>query len=146
MLDVTYEAVDHLAPGQLVNVDEGRGRIRVELDRHAPLQAVVQKLNVEVDQLLATGHWFQLWRDEIISRATPRTSLRINYLLHRIIGGTTVAIEDRGLIDFHADPALDTAEFAASVNVAVKNLLDGGQWFQLYDGEIIDNSPEPNKV
>jgi hypothetical protein len=29
------------------------------------------------------------------------------------------------------------------MNPATKKQLSGGRWFQLYAGEIIDNSPEP---
>ena len=143
MLHVTYEAVDDLTPGRLVHVDEARGQIRVTLDAHAPLRDVVRKLNIEIDQLMAAGHWFQWWKNEVICRETPGSPLRIDYLLHRLISGTTVALENKGIIEFHIDPALGTEQFAASINAAVGSLLAGGQWFQLYAGEIIDNSPEP---
>jgi hypothetical protein len=146
MLDVTYEAVDDLAPGRLADIDEERGRVRVRLDRAAPLVDVVRELNIELDRLMRSAHWFQLWGDEIVSRDTPGRPLRVQYLLKRKIPFGSWMEERKGLVSVYVDPALDTAGFAASINPALRGFLDGGCWFQLYAGEIIDNSPESNKV
>ncbi|MFD8008153.1 hypothetical protein [Streptomyces mirabilis] len=143
MLDITYEAVRDLAPGRLAAIDEDRGTIRVQVDAAAPLPDVVRQLNIEIDQLLTSSDWFQLWKDEIVSRNTPDAPLMVVYLLHRLVPGTAVVREDKGCVEVHIDPDLDTKEFAAMMNPATKDFLAGGQWFQLYAGEIIDNSPEP---
>ncbi|QQM45100.1 hypothetical protein [Streptomyces liliifuscus] len=149
MLDVAYRAVDDLPPGRLARIDEDRGRIRVRLDRREPLHKVVSQLNVEIDQLMKTARWFQLWDDEIVSANTPGRPLRIEYMLSPVIPsqmGVGVA-EGKGLLRVHICPGLDVISFAASMNPATKEHLDGGHWFQLYGGEIIDNSPEPmNRV
>lgn len=147
MLDVAYEAVDNLTPGRLAKIDEDRGRIRVRLDKTAPLADVVRQLNIEIDQLMSSAHWFQLWKDEIVSRHTPGRPLRIRYLLEMRIPDASYVEERKGLVSVYIDPSLDTPRFAASMNAATKDFLAGGQWFQLYAGEIIDNSPEPmNRV
>lgn len=143
MLDVAYEAVNDLAPGRLARIDEDRGTIRVRLDKGAPLVDVVRQLNIEIDQLMASSHWFQLWGDEIISRATPGRPLSIEYLLEREEEHGVAVKERRGLVSVHIDPDLDVEAFAAVMNPATNKQLAGGQWFQLYAGEIIDNSPEP---
>lgn len=145
MLDVTYEAVEDLKPGRLAKIEEERGRIRVRLDKHAPLVDVVQQLNTEVDHLMSSAHWFQLWKDEIVSRDTPDRPLRVEYLLASWVApemGVGVA-EDKGVVRVYICPSLPVAAFAAWMNPATKRQLDAGHWFQLYDGEIIDNSPEP---
>jgi hypothetical protein len=142
MLDVAYRAVDDLAPGRLAKIDEARGKVRVRLDKDAPLADVVRQLNIEIDLLMSSSHWFQLWRDEIVSRDTPGCPLRIEYLLHKEEDYDVCVKERKGLVSVHIDPALSTVEFAAAMNPATKEQLDGGQWFQLYAGEIIDNSPE----
>jgi hypothetical protein len=142
MLDVTYEAVDDLMPGQLAVIEEDRGRIRFRLDKTRPLADVVRKLNIEIDRVLSTAHWFQLWGDEIISRNTPGSPLRIEYLLQREEADGVRLEERKGLVSVLIDPNLDTEQFAAAMNPTVMGLLDGGQWFQLFAGEIIDNSPE----
>lgn len=147
MLDVAYEAVEDLAPGRLAAIDEDRGTIRVRLDRTRPLADVVRQLNIEIDRLMASSHWFQLWGTEIVSRDTPGRPLRIEYRLEKKEPRTAFVEERKGLVSVFIDPVLNTSEFAAAMNPATRKFLAGGQWFQLYAGEIIDNSPEPmNRV
>jgi hypothetical protein len=143
MLDVTYEAVEDLPPGRLATIEEDRGKIRIKVDATEPLASVVRQLNVEIDRLLTSSDWFQLWGDEIVSRSTPVSPLRIEYVLHRLAPDTAIITEGKGCVRVHIDPALSTEAFAAVMNPATKDILAGGQWFQLYGGEIIDNSPEP---
>lgn len=145
MLDVAYEAVTDLAPGSLARIDEDRGTIRVRLDRAAPLADVVRQLNVEVDQLMSSARWFQLWEDEIVCSNTPGRPLRIEYLFCPKVPrdmGVGVA-EDRGTVRVYICPAITTLQFAVFMTEATKDFLAGGHWFQLYGGEIIDNGPEP---
>ena len=143
MLDVTYEAVIDLLPGRLAEISEDRGRIRVRLDKHEPLAAVVAQLNIEIDELMNSARWFQLWADEIVSCNTPDRPLRIEYLLEKREQHGTYVEERKGLVSVFIDPALDTEAFAAAMNPVTRNFLDRNQWFQLYAGEIIDNGPEP---
>jgi hypothetical protein len=145
MLDVAYEAVDDLAPGRLARIDEDRGTIRVRLDRDEPLADVVRQLNVEIDQLMSSARWFQLWKDEIVCSNTPDNPLRIEYVFRSWVPrdiGACVA-EDRGTVRVYICPDLNPEQFAAAMNPATEDFLAGGHWFQLYAGEIIDNSPEP---
>jgi hypothetical protein len=143
MLDVAYEAVSDMPPGRLAKIDEDRGRIRVRLDRSARLDDVVRQLNIEIDDLMRRSNWFQLWGDEIISHTTPGRPLGIEYLLQQREDQCVFVEERKGLVSVFIDPALSVAEFAAVMNPATKQQLDAGHWFQLYAGEIIDNSPEP---
>lgn len=143
MLHVTYEAVEDLDPGRLAQIVEDRGRIQVRLDRNAPLPDVVRQLNIEVEDLMSAACWFQLWKDEIVSRGTPGSPLRIQYLLHCEEPDCAVVRENKGLVRVHIDPGLSVEQFAAAMNPATEKFLSGGQWFQLYAGEIIDMSPEP---
>jgi len=143
MLDVTYEAVIDLAPGRLAEIDEDRGRIRIRLDKHEPLAMVVAQLNIEIGRLMSSARWFQLWKDEIVSCNTPDRPLRVEYLLEKREEYGAYIEERKGLVIVYVDPELDAEGFAAAMNPAVRNFLDGGQWFQLYAGEIIDNSSEP---
>jgi hypothetical protein len=146
MLDVAYEAVDNLPPGRLAKIDEDRGRIRVRLDKTAPLADVVAQLNVEIESLMRSARWFQLWRDEIVSENTPDRPLRIHYILKDWPLDEPAVTERRGILRVYINSALSVEQFAASMNPATDRHLAGGHWFQLYAGEIIDNSPEPNKV
>lgn len=141
MLHVTYEAID-LAPGRLACIDEDRGRIKVSLDKNAPLEDVVRQLNIEIDQLLTNSNWFQLWKAEIVSRGTPDAPLRITYLLDPEEEDPVEVFERKGVVTVHINPSLSPQQFAAAMNPVTKKFLDGGQWFQLYAGEIVDMSPE----
>lgn len=143
MLDVAYEAVDTLTPGRLARIEEDRGTVRVHLDGREPLADVVRQLNIEVDDLLSSSHWFQLWEDEIVSRDTPDAPLRVLYLLDKVVPLGVGIAEGKGVVRVYIDPAMSTEAFAAAMNPATKDFLAGGCWFQLYAGEIIDNSPEP---
>ena len=143
MLDVAYQAVTDLAPGTLAKIDEDRGRIRVRLDKNASLADVVPQLNIEIDVLMRSARWFQLWEDEIVSCNTPSRPLRIVYVLEKREEDGAYVEELKGLLTVYIDPDLETAEFAACMNPVTDKHLAGGHWFQLYDGEIIDNSPEP---
>jgi hypothetical protein len=145
MLDVSYRAVTDLPPGRLARIDEDRGLIRVRLDERAPLAAVVPQLNIEIDQLMQSARWFQLWDDEIVSVNTPGRPLRIEYILSPAIAAVMgVGLhEGKGELYVHICPSLDVRTFAAWMNPTAKEHLAGGHWFQLYEGEIIDISPEP---
>ncbi|GLP64226.1 hypothetical protein TUSST3_08460 [Streptomyces sp. TUS-ST3] len=142
MLDVLYKAVDNLPPGRLARIDEARGRIRVRLDENRPLVEVVRQLNIEIDDLLRHANWFQLWGDEIISRATPDCPLRVQYIIHQGAPDGVGIGEGRGVVRVYINPDQSVKEFAAAMNPAIRDQLSGGHWFQLFGGEIIDNSPE----
>jgi hypothetical protein len=143
MLQVTYEAVDDLGPGRLARIAEDRGRVHVRVAKDAPLAGVVWQLNIEGEQLLSSSHWYQLWKDEIVCRDTPDVSLRLEYLLDPDEEEAVRIREHKGLVSVHINPSLTPEQFAAAMNPVSAQFLDAGQWFQLYAGEIIDNSPEP---
>ena len=105
---------------------------------------MIRKLNIEIDRFLATSHWFQLWDDEIVSRATPGCSLRVVYRLDPRVPGPEIGLgEGKGRITVYIPPEFDTEEFAVAMNPVTEQFLAGGRWFQMYAGEIIDNSPDP---
>lgn len=143
MLDVAYEAVGDLEPGRLAKIDEDRGTIRVRLDQHEELAVVVRQLNIEIDDLMSSSHWFQLWKDEIVSRDTPGAPLRIQYILVPNVPNGVGVAEHKGTVRVYIGGGMTVEEFAAAMNPATTDFLAGGQWFQLYAGEIVDNGPEP---
>ena len=142
MLHVTYEAAEDLEPGRLATIDEHRGELLVKLDRTQPLRRVVGQLNVEMDQFLARADWFQLWGKDILSRHTPSRPLRVEFVVVPAPSDGIGIAEDKGVVRFYVASSMTTEQFAAAMNPAVKGLLEGGCWFQLYAGEIIDYRPE----
>lgn len=143
MLYVTYEAVADLPPGRLVHVDEDGGRVAIRLDRNAPLEEVVRQFNIEVDSMVRSARWFQLWDDEIVSCNTPQKPLRIEYILEKREYRGAVFEERKGDLKAFVDPDIDVARFAAVMNPLTAQHLSGGRWFQLYGGEIFDHASEP---
>jgi hypothetical protein len=141
MLHVTYEAVNDLPPGRLVHVDEDRGRVAIRFDEDAPLRDVVRDFNIEVDRMVRSARWFQLWDDEIVSSNSPRHPLRIEFILEKKEHRGVVFEERKGDLKAFVDPGIDVTRFAAVMNKLTAEHLSGGRWFQLYGGEIHDVSP-----
>lgn len=141
MLHVTYEAVDDLPHGKPVAVDEGGGRVSVRFKHDAPLPDVVREFNIEVDRMVRSARWFQLWDDEIVSSNSPGHPLRIEFILKKKEPRGVVFEERKGDLKAFVDPSIDAASFAAVMNKLTAQHLSGGRWFQLYGGEIHDVSP-----
>jgi hypothetical protein len=143
MLHVTYEAVDELPPGRLVQIDEDGGRVDILLDQREPLEDVVRQFNIEIHGMVRSARWFQLWDDEIVSWNTPAKPLQIEFLMERKERLGVVFAEDKGDLKAFVDPDIDVERFAAVMNILTAQHLSGGRWFQLYGGEIYDVGPEP---
>lgn len=143
MLRVTYEAVSDLPPGRLVDIDEGGGTVDIRFDENAPLADVVRQFNIEIDKMVRSARWFQMWDDEIVSCNTPSKPLRIEFVLEREEPLGVVFAEGKGDLKGLVDPDIDVTRFAAAMNVLTAQHISGGRWFQLYGGEIHDIGPEP---
>jgi hypothetical protein len=71
LLDINYVLNDQLDPGEPAVVKESRGAVQVELSPELFSPQACAVLQAIADEFLAGGHWFQLWRGEIISIASP---------------------------------------------------------------------------
>lgn len=144
MLRVIYEAVESLESGKLAEISEVRGGTRVRVARWADIEAYTHALNVEMAAFLDGSQWFQLWRDEIISRSGGTCTLDVIFTIDDLDPGDYVKIqESKGLVDIHIERTATVDQFVRAVNPAIQEFLDGKQWFQLWQGEIVDmDSPE----
>lgn len=139
MLRVVYEATRDLEPGRLVEVRESRGRIDVKIDRDAPAEQFTKALNAALTAFLANCGWFQIWRGRIISADSPESPLTVEYEVDDKIDRIR-CIEIRescGLVKVHVSSGATAEDFARALNPATEAFLAGGQWFQLWHGEII---------
>ena len=143
MLQVTYLAVEDMEPGRLATIDEGRGELLVRLDKTQPLERVVRQLNIETKHVLARADWFQLWGTEIASRHNPSAPLRLEYIFLPGAPEGVAIRESKGELHVYVEPTQTVVQFAAAANEAVRDLLDGGCWFQQFAGEIIDHNAQP---
>lgn len=139
MLRVVYEATDELPPGLTVDIRETQGFVHIRLDVDAEAEEYTRALNPALDQFLAGCGWFQVWRGEILSASSPDSPLRVVYVTDDdLASGEFVEIrEGKGLVRLHVATKATAEEFAQAMNPAVAKFLAGGQWFQLWAGEII---------
>jgi hypothetical protein len=147
MLRVEYEATDELEPGRPVQIDEGRGLIRIRIDRALEPPEYAAALNEELERFLSEAEWFQVRRDKILSPKHPELPVRVVYRLDQLgeLGAEDVVEirEGMGLVEILVDPTADVDRFCAAINPAIVEFLSGGRWFQFFGGEIVDmTSPE----
>ncbi|TXS48895.1 hypothetical protein [Streptomyces sp. OR43] len=143
MLRAVYEAAD-LDAGVISNWREDRGLLQISVARHATPTQFTQALNATLADILECAHWYQVWRGEVISIASPSSPLRVRFQISDFSPAPLVDMRERkGLVTIHVSPDALVDEFVQALNAAVGELLAGGQWFQLWRGEIVTmDSPD----
>jgi hypothetical protein len=145
MLRVVYEATRNLNPGRTVEIRESRGYISVKINPDVPAEQYTAALNAALKAFLANCGWFQIWRGQIISADSPESPLTVEYEPDdKIDRVRCVEVrESCGLVKVHVSTSATTEEFVRALNPATERFLAGGQWFQLWHGEIITmDSPD----
>ena len=140
MLSVIYELVPGTASGRLAQYSEARGAVRIEIADGRGAPDLINDLNRGMQEFLDSSRWFQLWRQDVIGRTGGRLSLDVQFGLTDLEPGDYVEIrETRGFVAVGIERTATAAQFVRAMNPATANLLAGGQWFQVYAGEIVDN-------
>jgi hypothetical protein len=139
MLHVVYEATRELEPGRLVQIEEVRGRVTVKVRAGARADQYVPPLNAALAHFVGQCSWFQIWRGKIVSADSPDSPLTVQYEadpdVSRVQG---VQIRERcGVVRLHVCPEVPAEELVQALNPAIEKFLAGGQWFQLWNGEIV---------
>jgi hypothetical protein len=146
MLRVVYEASPDLQPGEVAEINESRGLIRVRIAPGTTIQQCAEALNVASKSFLAECRWFQIWRGHILSADSPEGPLTATYVIDDNLDRRKVIEmrESRGLVQIHIASSATLDDFIRAMNPAAADFLAGGQWFQLWEGEIItmDSPPE----
>lgn len=139
MLRVVYEASEALEPHQLVTVTETRGMVSIKLRAGTMASQYLDPLNAALAQFVGECGWFQIWRGQIISADSPDSPLTVRYVSDPDVDLITcVQIrEHRGLVRLHVCPDATSEQLVRALNPAVERFLAGGQWFQLWQGEIV---------
>lgn len=143
MLRVAYEAAD-LNAEVISDWHEDRGLLKIRVARHAKPKQFTQALNRTLADILESAHWYQVWRGEVISIASPTSPLRVHFAISDFSPAPLVDMRERkGLVTVNVSPDALVDEFVQAINAAVGELLAGGQWFQLWRGEIVTmDSPD----
>lgn len=139
MLRAVYEATTDLAAGEMVDIEEARGRVTVKLRTGATADDYIPPLNRELAAFVGRCGWFQIWRGQIISANSPDSPLLVQFEADPDVGpiqGVQIR-ERRGAVRLHVCPSLLAEDIVRSLNPAIERFLAGGQWFQLWEGEII---------
>lgn len=148
MLRVVYEATE-LEPGRLASIQESRGRVDITLRRGATADEYIPPLNEELRGFVGRCGWFQIWRGQIISADSPDSPLTVRYEADSTVdrrAGVQIR-EHRGVVRLHVCPDLLAEDLVKALNPAIEQFLAGGQWFQLWEGEIVTmDSPETAMV
>ena len=139
MLRVVHEATTDLAPGLMAEISETRGLITIKLREGAVAKDCIPFLNDGLKEHVDQCRWFQIWRGQIISADSPDSPLTIQYVPDPDVPlRLCVQLrEDRGAVRLHVNPNAPTELLARVLNVTVDEFLAGGQWFQLWQGEIV---------
>ncbi|MER5843272.1 hypothetical protein ABT099_23830 [Streptomyces prasinus] len=139
MLRVVYQAATNLEAGRLVDVVETRGQVTVRLRRGTRASDFITPLNEALAGLISRGTWFQIWRGQIVSAGTPDSPLLVQYEADPEVDPLACVHirERRGMVRFHVSPDVRAEDLTRAVNPALRALLAGGQWFQLWQGEIV---------
>jgi hypothetical protein len=145
MLRVVYEATADLERQRLVEIIETRGRVAVKLREGATADEYLAPLNEELKRFVDRCSWFQIWRGQIISADSPDSPLTVQFEPDGHVDhaqGVNIR-ELGGVVRLHVCPELTAGELARAVNRPIELFLAGGQWFQLWEGEIVTmDSPD----
>jgi len=79
MLRVVYEASQDLEPGRIAEIHESRGRATIKLRPGTRAAEYVPPLNAALKRFVDECGWFQIWRGQIISAASPGSPLTVQY-------------------------------------------------------------------
>jgi hypothetical protein len=148
MLRVVYEATTDLEPDRLVDVTETRGRVNIKLRHGATADQYIPPLNEELTAFVGKCGWFQIWRGQIISAGSPESPLTVQYEADASVDPAQgVQIRElKGVVRLHVCPDLKAEDIVRSLNPAIEQFLAGGQWFQLWDGEIVTMESPDNAM
>jgi hypothetical protein len=145
MLRVVYEASQDLASGETVKIRESRGLVTIRIREGSRAEEYVPALNDALAAFVGQCGWFQIWRGQVISAASPESPLTIEYEADPKVslGSCVQIVEDCGIVRLHVSPIAPAELLILFLNPAIERFLAGGQWFQLWQGEIVTmDSPD----
>ncbi|MEU5496105.1 hypothetical protein [Streptomyces griseofuscus] len=145
MLRVVYEATPDIEHGELVEITESRARVNIKVRAGTHATQYVPALNEKLAAFVGQCSWFQIWRGQVIAADSPDSPLTVQYVVDPTVDlRACVQIrEDRGTVRLHVCPTVPAEILICFLNPAIEQFLAGGQWFQLWQGEIVTmESPE----
>lgn len=137
MLRVTYQAADP-GLGRLSDWREERGLVEIRVARGTEARQFIPSLNATLRDFMSKAQWYQLWDGEIISAASPENPMCVTFEVSRLRPAPLVEIrEHKGHVALHVSPTAKVEEIVQALNPSIEEFLAGGQWFQVWHGEIV---------
>lgn len=148
MLQIVYEATTEVDREQVVEIYETRGHITLKIHQDASAEEAARALTREAAKVLARCTWFQIWRGRVICADSPDSSLAVHYEVDDLVDRMKVVeiLETGGLVTFRIARSASAPVFALALTRALECFLAGGQWFQLWEGEIVTIDSPPDKL
>jgi hypothetical protein len=146
MLRVVYQASQDLGPGKNADIQESRGRVDIRLRAGSRAEQCIPELNARLKDFVDQCGWFQIWRGQIISAASPDSPLTVQFVSDPDVSlSSCVQIrEDCGEVRLHVSPNAPVELLICFLNPAIATFLAGKQWFQLWQGEIVTMDSSDN--
>lgn len=72
-LSCTFE-LSRLRPAPLLHIREHKGLVALHVSPLARVEQLVNQINPSIEEFLAGGCWFQLWRGEIVTMESPEAA------------------------------------------------------------------------
>lgn len=143
MLRVIYRAGD-LKPGTMADWHEDRGLLEFRVARGAQAKDFIPQLNDTLCDCLSKARWYQIWEGEVICADHPQSPLRCTYEVSPFEPAPLVDIrEHKGHVALYVPATATIEDIVQVLNPSIEEFLAGGQWFQLWHGEIVTmDSPE----
>ncbi|KAB1979274.1 hypothetical protein [Streptomyces triticiradicis] len=143
MLRVVYHPAN-LEAGRLSDWYEDRGFVEFRVARDTKASQFIPSLNETLRNFLTHGHWYQVWEGEVVSADHPSSPIRVTFEPSPFHPAPPVDLrEHKGHVAVYLAPTATIEEIAPILNASVEEVLDGGQWFQLWHGEIVTmDSPD----
>ncbi|MFF4791924.1 hypothetical protein ACFY2M_19645 [Streptomyces sp. NPDC001276] len=137
MLRVEYQAAD-LESGILSDWHEDRGYVGVRVARGTKPPEVIPSLNDTLRDFLSKAEWYQIWDGEILSVHHPQSPLSVRFELSRMEPSPIVHVREyKGQIVVPVSPTATLDQFLRILNRSMEQMLAGGQFFQVWRGEIV---------
>lgn len=70
---VVYVLDGDLGVGEVVEIREHEGLVKIKVSPDADVDRFVAALNPAIEAFLAGGHWFQHWQGEIVDMTSPES-------------------------------------------------------------------------
>jgi hypothetical protein len=146
MLRVVYQAAN-LKPGKMSDWRESRGLVEIRVAKGTRAKQFLPSLNETLRDFVKNAQWYQLWDGEIVSADHPENPICVVFEVSPFQPAPYIDIrEHKGRVVLYVSPTATIDRIAPLLNTSIEEFLAGGQWFQLWHGEIVTMDSPPDSM